>query len=110
MIPNSPTFFHIKPYHIKKLYARLRRWRYNVALAAADVANTADAQILLIMIYWRNKGVIELTRRCYRNLTTEEKFTIMEMYKAGYSIYAIAKKLDRPSSTIYYYLKRIGIK
>jgi predicted transcriptional regulator len=46
----------------------------------------------------------------HRRLTDEELQTIAEMYKSGASVYEIAKRLGRPESTIYYALKKLGLK
>ncbi len=43
-------------------------------------------------------------------LTSEELEQIRQLYERGESIYSIAKKLNRPTSTIYYALKRMGYK
>ncbi len=46
----------------------------------------------------------------HRRLTEEEIEEIKKLYLEGASIYEIAKRLDRPESTIYYALKRLGLK
>jgi predicted transcriptional regulator len=46
----------------------------------------------------------------HRRLTEEELKTIEDMYRAGASVYEIAKRLGRPESTIYYALKKLGLK
>ncbi len=43
-------------------------------------------------------------------VTEEEVAEICRLYAMGWSIYAIAKKLGRPPSTIHYVLKRQGFK
>jgi len=43
-------------------------------------------------------------------LSREELEKIKQMYLEGKSIYAIAKELGRPPSTIYYALKRMGLR
>ncbi len=54
----------------------------------------------------RRKG--KGTRR--RLVTEKEIKEIKNRYESGESIYSIAKKLSRPPSTIYYVLKRLGLK
>jgi transposase len=46
----------------------------------------------------------------HRRLTQEEIEFIKKLYLEGASIYEIAKRLERPESTIYYALKRLGLK
>lgn len=46
----------------------------------------------------------------HRRLTENELREIEKLYREGASIYEIAKRLDRPESTIYYALKRLGLK
>jgi len=46
----------------------------------------------------------------HRRLTDEELETIARLYKEGVPVYRIAKELDRPVSTIYYALKRLGLR
>jgi len=46
----------------------------------------------------------------HRRLTPEEIEAIKKLYLEGASIYEIAKRLNRPESTIYYALKRLGLK
>jgi len=46
-----------------------------------------------------------------RGLLSEKEIKeIKNRYESGESIYSIAKKLGRPPSTIYYVLKRLGLK
>ena len=47
--------------------------------------------------------------RRYKRLTGVEKERIIEMWRQGASVYAIAKALGRHSSTIWYLLKREGL-
>ena len=46
----------------------------------------------------------------HRRLTKEELEQIKKLYKQGASIYEIAKRLDRPVSTIAYTLKKLRLK
>ena len=46
----------------------------------------------------------------HRRLTEEEIEEIKKLYMSGKTIYEIAKIMDRPESTIYYVLKRLGLK
>ncbi len=48
--------------------------------------------------------------RRHRRLTPEEIEEIKRLYMEGRTIYEIAKMLDRPESTVYYTLKRLGLK
>jgi len=48
--------------------------------------------------------------RRHRRLSDEELEQIRRLYLSGASVYEIAKRLDRPESTIYYALKRLGLK
>jgi transposase len=48
--------------------------------------------------------------RRHKRLTSEEIEEIRQLYESGRTIYEIAKMLDRPVSTIYYALKRLGLK
>ncbi len=46
-----------------------------------------------------------------RRLVSEKEIReIRSRYESGESIYSIAKKLSRPPSTVYYVLKRLGLK
>jgi len=49
-------------------------------------------------------------RRSFRHLSQEEVQKIVELYKQGKSIYAIAKELGRSTNTIYRTLKKLGLK
>jgi len=84
----------------------------NPVLAAANVFVDIDQQVTAILSYRSNQNPevrewVKLTRkrRNYQPLSLKEKQQIIEMYRQGYSIYAIAKKLKRHPSTIYYFLK-----
>ncbi len=46
----------------------------------------------------------------HRRLTRDELEEIKKLYEEGRTIYEIAKMLNRPESTIYYALKRLGLK
>jgi len=46
----------------------------------------------------------------HRRLSEEELEQIKKLYTQGASIYEIARRLDRPESTVYYALKRLGLK
>ncbi len=46
----------------------------------------------------------------HRRLTEQELREIERLFRDGASIYEIAKRLNRPESTIYYALKRLGLK
>nr|2LVS_A Chain A, NMR solution structure of a CRISPR repeat binding protein [Hyperthermus butylicus DSM 5456] len=48
--------------------------------------------------------------RQHRRLTEEELATIRELYLKGATVYEIARQLGRPESTIYYALKKLGLK
>lgn len=48
--------------------------------------------------------------RRHRRLSDEELEQIRRLYLSGASVYEIARRMDRPESTIYYALKRLGLK
>ncbi|ABM80833.1 helix-turn-helix domain-containing protein [Hyperthermus butylicus] len=48
--------------------------------------------------------------RQHRRLTEEELAPIRELYLKGATVYEIARQLGRPESTIYYALKKLGLK
>jgi excisionase family DNA binding protein len=76
-----------------------------------EIAEELGISMSTIYRLLAKKGV-ELRRRKYRargRLTPEELEKIRKMYVEGKTIYAIAKELDRPTSTIYYALKRMGL-
>lgn len=75
-------------------------------------ATTSDAeeQFALLTIYWKCCGLKHATAKNYNKLSPSEIAKIREWYIAGKSIYAIAKALNRHPSTIYYVLKRLGLK
>ena len=113
MIPNSPKFQYIKPL-LPRFFSLIRKYQ-NPVYAAVAVADTADAQVLLIMIYRRKQGYdtdnVIKKRGKYDFLSEDEKRLILYYYlEKKYSIYKIAKLLNRPVSTIYYFLKRVGLK
>ena len=68
-----------------------------------------DAQVSAIMAFYRACGV-PLPHRNYRTLTPEERENIVNMYLQGLSVSQIAKHLNRHASSIYYFLKRLGLK
>jgi len=113
MIPNSPRWLPRSSFS-RKLAKFIKLARiYGPVIASVMSYDTADAQILAILIYRRKQypEVSEyLMKRSYRELTEYEKHVIVEMYRSGFSIYAIAKKLNRPPSTVYYFLRRVGLK
>jgi len=111
MIPNSPKFQYIKPL-IPKFMTLVKKYQ-NPVIAAVVAAQTADAQIMLLMIYRRKQGysVPVEKRGKYEFLSEDEKRLILYYYlEKKYSIYKIAKLLNRRPSTIYYFLKRAGLK
>ena len=57
-------------------------------------------------------GRVRRRKRRYkrRPLSEQELHEIEMMYREGASIYEIAKRLDRPLSTIHYALKKLGLK
>lgn len=58
------------------------------------------------------EGKIRLRKGHYRSsvrVSEEELEQMIELYRNGYSIYRIAKMLDRPFSTVYQALKRTGV-
>lgn len=67
-----------------------------------------DAQVSAIMAFYRACGV-PLPKRGYNILSPEEKQRIVEMFIQGYSVSHIAKQLNRHPSTVYYFLKRLGL-
>jgi len=75
-------------------------------------ATTSDAeeQFALLTVYWKAMGLKHATAKNYNKLSPSEVAKIRELYIAGKSIYAIAKALNRHPSTIYYTLKRLGLK
>jgi len=113
MIPNSPKW--LPSYMFSESLPKFIQLAkiYGPVKASVMLYDTADAQILAILIY-RRKQFPEVSnlmpRRNYRELTGYEKHAIVEMYRRGFSIYAIAKRLNRPPSTIYYFLRRVGLK
>ena len=110
MIPNSPKFQYIKPL-LPRFFSLIRKYQSPV-YAAVAIADNADSQIMLIMIYRRKQGYdVEMKRNNYCFLSEDEKRLIVYYYKVKkYSIYKIAKLLNRRPSTIYYFLKRVGLK
>ena len=74
------------------------------------ITSDAEEQYALVIFYWKCKGIITPKSHKYNKLQPHEIQKIKEMYVAGYSIYAIAKALNRHTSTIYYVLKRLGLK
>lgn len=111
MMPNTPRFQYIKPL-IPKFIIAVRKYQ-NPVMAAVAIADNADAQILLILIFRRKQGYeVPIERKNkYEFLSEDEKRLIIYYYKVKkYSIYRIAKLLKRSTSTIYYFLKRTGLK
>jgi len=113
MIPNNPKWLpsYMFSESLPKFMYLARV--YGPVKASVMLYDTADAQILAILIY-RRKQYPEVSqmirRRNYKELTSYEKYVIVEMYRRGFSIYAIAKRLNRPPSTVYYFLRRVGLK
>ncbi len=84
---------------------------YQEGRSVKEIAEELGISMSTIYRLLAKKGV-ELRRRKYRargRLTPEELEKIKKMYLEGKTIYAIAKELDRPTSTIYYALKRMGL-
>jgi len=72
--------------------------------------SNADEQYGLLLFFYKCAGIKAPSHHNYRRLSTYELAKIRELYVAGKSVYAIAKALNRHVSTIYYALKRMGLK
>jgi len=72
--------------------------------------DNADEQYGLLLFFYKCAGIKAPSHHNYRKLSPDELAKIREWYIAGKSIYAIAKALNRSPSTIYYALKRMGLK
>lgn len=87
---------------------------YRNGVAVEDIMrhfNLQSPHCIYVILRWY--GVEPNRRGRYRTrgrLSPEELERIKQMYLEGKSVYAIAKELGRPPSTIYYALKRMGLK
>ncbi len=83
---------------------------YKEGRTVKEIAEELGLSMSTIYRLLAKKGV-QLRRKPYKargRLTPEELEQIKQLYQQGESIYSIAKKLNRPASTIYYALKRMG--
>ena len=75
-----------------------------------EVTSDAEEQYALLTIYWKCLGLQKANAHNYRRISAAEADYIRRAYIAGISIYKIAKVLNRSPSTIFYFLKRLGLK
>ena len=84
---------------------------FRISTLAILLSNDIDEQATIVEYYHSIRlGIRNKASRRYRKASEDEVSKILEMYKQGFSISAIAKELNRPVSTIYYILKRYGLK
>jgi len=79
----------------------------DIIISATD---NADEQYGLLLFFYKCCGIKAPSHHKYNKLSSNELAKIREWYIAGQSIYSIAKALNRHVSTIYYALKRMGLK
>ncbi len=99
------------PMDPEELIARKVVQMYLEGRSVKEIAEELGISMSTIYRLLAKKGVT-LRRRKYNargRLTQEELEKIRRMYLEGRSIYSIAKELGRPTSTIYYALKRMGL-
>jgi len=102
------------PLHVVRLLKTLAsRPSHNVSipmLAVSLFPCDVDLQAYTIEYYWKLRLGLEqtTTARRYRRVSEEERRLIQRLREQGYSIYEIARRLNRPVSTIYYVVKRLG--
>ena len=106
--PNAVKSPSIRRHRIK-LFLRCARIRGPVYCAVTFFYDAID-QINAILIYHDYFNGLKKERRRYRYLEPEEIIEIINLYLRGESIYSIAKRLNRPFSTVQYVLKRYGLK
>ena len=84
---------------------------YKQGLPVRIIAEKTGASYSTIYQALRRCGE-EPSRRPVRyrgRLSDEEIEEIKRLWREGYSVYKIARRLGRPPSTIYYALKRMGL-
>jgi len=75
-----------------------------------NTTDDAEEQYGLLLFFYKCCGIKAPSHHNYSKLSQNEMAKIREWYIAGKSIYSIAKALNRHVSTIYYALKRMGLK
>ncbi len=86
---------------------------YLKGVPVKEIAETLNISYSAIYSALRRCGVEPNRKKRHRNvkrLTPEELEEIVKLYRSGESIYMIARRLGRAPSTIYYALKRLGLR
>ncbi len=86
---------------------------YLKGVPVKEIAETLNISYSVIYSALRRCGVEpnrKRRRRSVKRLSPEELEEIMKLYNSGESIYMIARRLGRAPSTIYYALKRLGLR
>ena len=81
---------------------------YRRGVNVSEIAEKLELSMSSIYRIIRSRG-LSMRRGSYKSrgrISREELEKIVEMRRKGKSIYEIAKRLDRPPSTIFYVLKR----
>jgi len=88
---------------------------YNKGTPVKEIASRCHNSMSMVYKALRRlerEGRIKRRRKGYRHrgyLGSEELEEIARLYREGMSLYAISKKIDRPVSTVYYAVKKLGL-
>jgi len=95
-----------KALSILSFFARSSYPREKVLYFILKTSSEPEVQYALLLHYYKCLGIKLPSHNNYKKISHEEAKTILEMYSQNFSIYQIAKTLNRHPSTIYYFLKK----
>jgi len=105
----SPTYIYHLLRKFRFLSERHPLYRVRRELLVYRIASEIqDVELQITLIIELSKKH-DRPKRSYRYLTDTEKKKIIELYLRGYSIYRIAKELERSTSVVYNVLKKYGL-